>query len=310
MTPDQQIDFIVSQSARYERNGREIRVPCKAHGGDERDVNLALNIGDGRLLARCHSHDCSFISIIDSFGLRGVKVEAGPYKPRPPEPVNKWKLKVYRSLVPIPEEAAAHRWAERFCVDIAGADLRWLPYAALKRHWPDSVGVGAIVASLATPGETGVARGISLVLINEDGTPGKFSPSKPDKLTIRLVSSSLSGMWGVLCRPESMSAVVVEGVKSALAAQEIAKTSTIAYVPGASNMNENLANNIVSAGYNRVMVCEDPDEVGRQKARALVGFLGEHGVVAKLWSPPEGQGDLADVIALNSAHNPLTSIRS
>ena len=70
---------VIERLASYYRPGARprkgwLRIPCPSHKG--RDNNLAISTGgDGGLILKCHSRQCSYNDILEAFRRHGIEIE-------------------------------------------------------------------------------------------------------------------------------------------------------------------------------------------------------------------------------------------
>ena len=62
----------IGQALNGRRSGKSWYVPTICHGGDGKSLQLT-DTPDGKLLARCHSHQCDYRKIMEALEANGLK---------------------------------------------------------------------------------------------------------------------------------------------------------------------------------------------------------------------------------------------
>lgn len=285
--------------------GTGYRAACPAHGGDGRDLNLAvLERRDGELELTCHSHNCDRLDILEALGCRwGEGPPTGPApatrcpKPAPVSTIGTW---LFSASVPADGTPARRYLARRkaWPPDGAGpalpADLRWLPRerfpeddsAASWYGLPAKACAAAVGVMLcAFRHRLGHVQAASLEALDADGrrTPQRWRKTYGPRR-------------GTVCTL----APGDPGAPTAIAEGEVSALACVWLYPGARVECSGGAGSLPSwrprPGTRAVTIAADGDPRGRREAEALQADLWALGYTCAIAWSAEGQ-DAADALA-------------
>jgi len=165
------------------RSGREYRVRCPVHGGDDRNLSIRDN-DDGTISVRCYSHDCSksdILNRIEEFGGRRTADERPRREDRPTPPPAGTNRKLDMALTIWREGRSlygtlAQRYLAERDIDLPAPSVDCLRFHPRLRH-PTNDEVPGLVALVRHP-VSNAPLGIHRTFLDDNGRKTTLKPDR------------------------------------------------------------------------------------------------------------------------------------